>query len=266
MSEAIRLFVGADGTNCDLESQMVLEYSVRKYASRAVDIVWMQQAESGPWSGWKCDRGRTPFSNFRWSVPSVCGYQGKAIYCDSDFVFLADIAELWDQPVPKVCLVRKTTGKLSTSCMLFDCQKAKGHVPDLAELRKMPDAHGTVLGHFRSHKELVSAFSGNWDCYELCKDRKGSVKIDDPNIKAIHYTRISSQLHLKYALPRLKKEGRAHWYTGEVLPHARPEAQALFDALYADALSAGYSVEQYRVKPFADAKRRAFVYSSENKR
>lgn len=125
----IRLFVGADGGNCDLESQAVLEWSVRKHASEPVEIVWMQQAATGPWSGWKCGSGRTPFSHFRWSLPSVCGYQGKAIYTDSDFVFMADIAELWNQDVPGVFLSKQPKKHLGkTCCLVFDCAHASGHV------------------------------------------------------------------------------------------------------------------------------------------
>lgn len=256
MSEPIRLFVGADGTNCDLESQMVLEYSVRKHATEEVSITWMQQAADGPWSGWKCASGRTPFSHFRWSLPSVCGYQGKAIYTDSDFVFLADIAELWNQDVPGVLLSKqpkKHIGK--TCCLLFDCARAKGHVPDLKSLRKMAEPQGEMTKYFRAHPELSSGFDGNWNALD-----GDGLAIGDPRMKAIHYTRMEHQFQLKYAIPRLKAEGRTHWYAGPVFQHPRPDLQALFDTLYAEALAAGYSVEQYRVDPFDGATRKAFTY------
>lgn len=258
----IRLFVGADGTNGDLESQAVLEYTVRKHASLPVDIVWMQQQAKGPWSGWQCGSGRTPFTHFRWAIPSVCGYDGRAIYTDSDFLFLADIAELWRQPIPEVGLVRNPKGKLSTSCILFDCAKAKGHVPDLDTLKKMPDAHSTVLSYFRAHLGLLTAFEGNWDCADFEKDVKQKGNLSDPRIKAIHYTRMEQQLHLKHALKRLKAEGRRHWYTGEVFAHPRQDLQALFDALLEDAIAHGYPPERYRVDPFGGSQRKDFAYSS----
>lgn len=257
MGEMIRLFIGVGGNNEDLEAQAVLEYTARRYTTRDLEIVWMQQAASGPWSGWACATGRTPFTHFRWSIPSVCGYKGRAIYTDVDFFFRADLGTLWDQQIPKgkVGLVRNATGKLSTSCILFDCAAAKGHVPDVEVLRQKPDAHGVMLQYFRERPHLLAATSGNWDCADL----KG-YDLNDPDVKAVHYTRIETQLHLRHAIPRLAREGGKHWYTGEVFEHPRPELQALFDALLIEADRAGFGVDRYRVKGFDAATRKDFAY------
>lgn len=258
MAETIRLFVGADGTNADLESQAVLEWSVRKHASQPVEITWMRQAAKGPWSGWRMDSARTPFTHFRWGIPAVCGFAGKAIYTDSDFWFQADIAELWNQDVPNVLALKRTDGKLKTCCILFDCAKANGHIHDLAMLKTMPNVNDSMLVYFREHRELLSAFDGNWNCI----DGESYDTLDDERIKAIHYSRIETQPHLKHAIPRLKAEGRTHWYTGEVHPHARADIQTRFDALLAEATANGYGINRYRVTPFERATRRNFAYST----
>lgn len=257
MSDTIRLFVGTSARNEDLEAEMVLEYSARKHCSVPLAITWMRQAKSGPWSGWlSATRGRTPFTAYRWGIPAVCNYEGKAIYTDVDFFFLGDLAELWEQNVPPhVGLVRNATGKLSTSCILFDCAKAKGHVPPIENLRLMRDAHDTMLQYFRGHQGLLGPFVGNWDCADLSGKQLG-----DPDVKAVHFTRIETQLHLKHAIPRLKREGGRHWYTGEVRQHDRQDLQAFYDALLAEALANGYTLDTYRVKPFEAATRRDFAY------
>lgn len=258
MSEPIRLFIGCDGTNCDLESQMVAEYSARKFCSLPLEITWMMQAASGPYAGWKCGSGRTPFTHFRWSLPGMCGFQGKAIYTDVDFAFLADLADLWNQPVPNVFLAKvgkKGLGK--TCCLLFDCAHADGHVPDLPVLRKMADPQGTMMQYFRERPQLVGGFEGDWNAIDV----KGYDDITDPRIKAIHYSRIEHQPSFPYAQKRLQAEGKAHWYTGPTGPHPRPELIALFDQLYHDALAAGYTLDQYRVENFAGATRRNFTYT-----
>lgn len=254
MSDPIRLFVGCSAGNEDLEAQAVLEYTARKHCTLPLDIVWMHQA-AAPWSGWKCGTGRTPFTHFRWSIPAVCNYEGRAIYSDVDFLFVGDLAEVWRQKIHNVGLVRNPKGKLTTSFIVFDCAHAKGHVPPLDKLRAMDDAHGTVLAYFRAHPELLAATHGNWDCPDLA-----GTTLDDPDLRAVHFTRIETQLHLKHAVPRLGKEGRSHWYAGPIGAHPRPELQALFDQLLKDAIAAGYPPERYRLASARPVERRDFKY------
>lgn len=253
MTETIRLFVGTSANGDDYEAEAVLEHSARGHCSLPLDIVWMRQGVK-PWKGWACETGRTPFTHFRWSIPSVCNYEGRAIYTDVDFLFCADLAELWRQDIPGVGLVRNPTGKVSTSCILFDCAKAKGHVPPVETLKRLPDAHGAVLNYFRAHTHLLAATEGNWDCGDL-----RGYDLDDPLVKAVHYTRIETQLHLKHAAPRLAALGRSHWYTGETFPHSRPELQAVFDQLLVAAVAAGYTEDRYGYQDVAIA-RKDFTY------
>ena len=39
--DTIKVFVGCDPNNCDLEQMMVLDYSIHKHTSVPVEIVWM---------------------------------------------------------------------------------------------------------------------------------------------------------------------------------------------------------------------------------
>ena len=43
--------------------------------------------------------GHTPFSFARFAPPALCGFVGRAIYCESDMLALGDIAELWEYPL-----------------------------------------------------------------------------------------------------------------------------------------------------------------------
>ncbi len=258
MSDPIRLFVGADGGDSDLESLMVLEYSVRKHASQPVEITWMRQAKEGPYSGWKVNSGRTPFTHFRWSIPAMCNYEGRGIYCDSDFIFMADIAELWNQPIPNTFLAKVgKKGLHKTCCMMFDCAKAAGVVPWLHVLKEMADPQGTMMKFFTDCPHYYAGFSGDWNAIDL----KGYDDISDPNIKAIHYSRMEMQPHLlKYAIPRLHAQGKKHWYEpAPIFQHPRPDLQALFDTLYAEALAVGYTLDQYRAD--GPSSRKGFAYT-----
>lgn len=174
---------------------------------------------------------------------------------------MADIAELWHQPIPNVLLSKQPKGKLGkTCCLLFDNEKAKGHVPDLDTLRTMPDPQGALSKYFEGHPELSSGFEGDWNCI----DGGDYTSLSDPRLKAIHYSRMSHQLHLKHAIPRLRAEGRSHWYTGEVTEHPRKDLQQLFDDLLVEAIANGFPPERYRVEQY-DISRKAFAYDRPTK-
>jgi hypothetical protein len=259
MSGPIRWFIGTSANGEDLEAEMVLVYSAHKHCSLPLEITFMRQAAKGPYAGWRSSRrGRTPFTSFRWSPPAMCGYEGRAIYTDVDYLVMADLAELWTQDMHGAAiLLNRTTGKLQTSTMLFDCAACKGLVPGLETLKQKHDANDEIVVWFRNHRQYLGAFEGDWNCV----DGAGYRDVRDPRIKAHHFSRIESQLHLKYAVSRLATEGKTHWYTGERREHPRADLVALFDALYAEAQASGYSIDQFRVDGFTGATRRNFTYS-----
>lgn len=256
ISEPIRLFV-ACAAGADAESQAVLEHTARSLTSRPLEIVWMFQAKKGFWSGWNTGSWRTPFTGFRWGIPAACGYEGRAIYTDSDFIFRADLAELWDQPIPGGLLIRRPDGKLASSAMLFDCARMQAHLPAIDKLKAIPDQDKQVRNYLQEHRDVMAAFAGDWNCTDL----KGYESIDDPRIKAIHYSRMETQPHLRHAIKRLAAEGKTHWYTGDVGPHWRPDLIALFDQLLEEAVAAGYTMDRYQADA-APLQRRDFTYST----
>lgn len=263
MSDTIRLFIGSSPNGEDYEADAVAEWSARKYASLPIEITWMRQAKTGPYAGWKCGSGITPFSHFRWSPPAMCGFEGRAIYTDADFIFRADLAELWRMPITGVIRTKRDkdsdTGKLRTGCILFDCAKAKGHVPTLDALKAMDDPHGTVEGYFKANQtRLVEGYDcGEWNVRD--PDAKTMVA---PTTKAIHFTRIESQLHLPHAAARLKAEGKAHWYRGPVFPHPNADLQHLFNTLLVEAQAAGLTFESFGYGSDVTIARRDFQYKT----
>lgn len=98
--------------------------------------------ETGIYTREKDDKASTPFSLTRFLVPALNGYQGWAIYCDSDFIFLDDITHLVAlkddtkavqvvmHPVYEPKTTQKMDGKQNhsypmknwSSLMLFNCE------------------------------------------------------------------------------------------------------------------------------------------------
>lgn len=253
----IRLFVGVAANGEDAESQSVLEYTLHKHASEPVELVWMMLSRDRAsfWSGWNSSSWHTPFSSFRWGIPAYCGFEGRAIYTDSDVIFCADIAELWNQPIPEpaFALVRGGEGKLRTCVILMDCARARQHIPPLRVLKGQENAHGSMTKYLKENRHLLGEFEGQWNCIDLKRTELG-----DPTLKLIHYSQMAHQPHLKFAKPRLAKQGRAHWYKGQTGPHWRPELETYFDTLLSEAIAAGYPPEKYEpLKPYGEYRKRS---------
>jgi len=244
----IRIFVGCAANWEDAESQAVLEYTLRKHASEPLEITWMKLSrdpESPFFSdiaggGWNTSQWPTPFSGLRWAVPELCDFEGRAIYVDSDFIFLADVAELWRQAfMPGKAIIAKTHGRLCLS--MWDCARAKKFIPPLSALRPLRSNHQDMQTRIRQNAQLVQVFKNEWNCL----DGEGYADLNNPEIKAIHYTSMSHQPHLPRAVARLKEHGVGHWFDGEVRRHWRDDICELFDKLLNEAISAGYSPERY---------------------
>lgn len=244
----VRVFVGTAANHEDVESQAVLEYTLRSRSSLPVDITWMKQSHvDGVWftgpGGWDTSRWTTPFSGFRWVIPAICKYEGRAIYMDSDVIVRADIAELWQTPMqPGKCVVAKGGSSAWRFCVsLWDCERAAPHLLPLEKLLEA-GAHREMTLRFRNAPWLQPfAPDQNWNCLDL----ESYASIDDPRIKAIHYTAISTQPHLRWAIPRLERQGLKHWFEGTVKTHHRADLIRLFDSEFMAATKAGYPIEHY---------------------
>jgi hypothetical protein len=244
--ETIRIFVGCSANGEDAEAQAMLEYTLRHYASQPIDITWMMLSRdpASPWYsdpgrhvGWNTIQWATPFSVFRWAIPHVCQFEGRAIYMDVDMIARADIGQLWRQPIPKALLWKDP----KNSCvMLFDCAKMKGVLPPFEDMRRKQGGYSVYRdNHARPNATI---FDGNWNCL----DGENYASLLDPDIKVIHFTEVSTQPHFKFALPRLQREGKQHWNRQtKFIPHRRIDVEPLVDRIWKEAQTAGYTVAKY---------------------
>lgn len=252
----IKIFVGCDPNNCDLEQMMVLDYSVRKHTQHSVEIHWMQLSHDpdSPWytdqqtgKGWHTENWATPFSGFRWAIPDACQYKGRAIYMDADVIVLCDIAELWQHPMNDHAIVvakgGKSTARLCTC--VWDCAKAKAYLPSITELRQDPHSHQKMMKVIKDQPQLVQPYS---DSYNNIDGEDMPIE----QIKILHYSDMGTQFSHQYALPRLEAEGQKHWFDGQILPHPRADLIQLFDQYYHEALEAGYKPSNYMIEPFGE--------------
>jgi hypothetical protein len=246
VAAVIRIFVGTPANNEDLESQSVLEWSIRKRASEPVDITWMKASNDprSTWHGWLMRNWATPFSAFRWSIPEHCGFEGRAIYLDIDMIVLADIAELWHHPMSdnQVCIAKNPS---TFCCTLWDCARAQKYLPRVAQLKSEYGLYARVKRNFPVG--TVGQFAnGNWNCL----DGEQYANLHDPDLKILHCTSIPTQPQLRHALPRLRAAGGQHWSRHVPQPHPRKDVVELFDAMLDEAIANGYPPEKYQATPF----------------
>lgn len=256
MEDLVRIFVGTPANNEDLESQSVLEWSLRKHASQPLEITWMKLSKD-PASFWYSDpragkgwvtRGwATPFSAFRWGVPAFCEFKGRAIYLDIDMIVQEDIAKLWHAPFNSGSFVIAKNDS-TFCCSLFDCERAKKALPPIERIKGEYALYARLRREFRAGQVQPFPFSQNWNVL----DGEHYHSLDDPEVKIIHCTSIPTQPQLKYALPRLKARGLEHWYKQPTRPHWRKDIIKMFDAYLEEAIAMGYPPDKYEAPVFGD--------------
>lgn len=89
----------------------VCEFSLRQNASQKISIVPLKQSElrqNGIYSRPSDELASTEFSLTRFLVPALNQYQGWAVFCDCDFLWLDDVVKLFEQTDPRyACMVVK---------------------------------------------------------------------------------------------------------------------------------------------------------------
>ena len=202
-----KIFVGYDRS--EHNAYVVCRKSILRHASIPVEIIPLRQEvlrDVGLYRRISGPKQSNEFTYSRFLGPALCGYRGEALFVDSDFLFLADVAELFAlyDPLYAVQCVRhehhppeqeKMGGAVQTqygrknwtSLMLFNCAH-----PDVAR-NLTPLAVSTKPGLWLLGLEWAKdIFIGtlpsewNWLCGHSSMDLKP---------KAVHFTRGLPSLH-----------------------------------------------------------------------
>lgn len=190
----VRLFVGYDADEALAYS--VFSFSVQRRASIPVAITPVMRSQLAFHNRARGPLESTDFSITRFLVPYLCGYQGWAIFADSDMLCRADIARLWGRrearyavsvvkhhqfdPRPTKFLGRAQTPyarKNWSSLMLFNCAMARALTPEYVNT-----ASGLDLHQFRwVLDEQIGALPADWNHLVGCG-------MANPEAKIVHYT------------------------------------------------------------------------------
>ena len=198
----MKVFVGYD-TREDIAYQ-VCKHSLEA-RNKNVEVRALKQNELRD-QGWytrPIDKlASTEFTFTRFLVPELCNFDGWALFCDSDIIFIEDIKELFDQANDKYAVMCaqhdytpkegiKMDGQTQTvyprknwsSVVLFNCGHPSNKKLDL-NLVNNPEITGAYLHRFSWLDDSeIGQISHEWnwltDWYEEGKDGTP---------KALHYT------------------------------------------------------------------------------
>lgn len=95
MDGPLRVFIGWDAR--EREAFQVARFSLERRASIPIDVIAIDQSElrtRGLYWRERDPLASTEFTYSRFLTPALAGHGGWALYCDCDFLWLADVAEL----------------------------------------------------------------------------------------------------------------------------------------------------------------------------
>jgi hypothetical protein len=122
VESAIRVFVGASPS--EVLPLRVLEHSIRSHTDLPVEMSFMADLEH-PLPRDEANQPGTKFSFYRFMIPALAGYRGKALYLDSDMVVFKDMRDLWEIPFDGAQVLTVVTPEgvptKNHSVLLIDC-------------------------------------------------------------------------------------------------------------------------------------------------
>jgi hypothetical protein len=199
--ERVRVFIGSG--EASLLERRTAVYSLRKHTERDLDIyvfngthnaVELNDGEPfpAPMSLRVKYRNVTEFSLYRYLIPELCGYEGRAIYIDSDTICLTDIGELFDAPMGGAHFLAKSEayngGLWGLSVMLFDCGACRFDLEAVVDeidagLYTMNDFACMSPEFLARHPYRIGELDPRWNSFDHA----------DAGTKLIHYTNLYTQ-------------------------------------------------------------------------
>ncbi len=229
MQPTVNLFIGSGGKHDEKAAKIYL-YSLFKNTTRKINITWLSPETMD--KDWNKSSWGTPFTCYRYAIPHLMNYKGKALYTDVDMVNFRDIGHLFDTSLNGKAFgmvwdalqdngqrgrdLGYPRGFWCDSVLLIDCEKAKDFVDPIEEMKKWKGASYKwrvmeKLGspHKEKTMELVEQLDARWNSFDgtnpSVKPLDGSTdwtkkeQFDLDMIWQLHLTALSYQpWHPKY--------------------------------------------------------------------
>jgi lipopolysaccharide biosynthesis glycosyltransferase len=198
----LKVFVGYD-TREDVAWQVCKHSLISRNNTVDVQPLKLKELREKGWYKREIDKlGSTEFTFSRFLIPELCNFNGWALFCDCDIIFLEDVKKLFDMADDKYAVMVakhdyapkegiKMDGQTQTvyprknwsSVMLFNCGHPSNKMLD-SELINDPETTGKYLHRFSWLKdEEVGEIGHEWNWLVGWYNEPS-----DGTPKAIHYT------------------------------------------------------------------------------
>jgi len=176
----------------------------------------------------------TEFSNYRFLVPQLCGYAGRAIYLDSDMICLGDVGELFRTPMDEADFMAKpfstaaSDQRWALSVTLFECSHCRFDLDTYVDevcrgLYTYNDLHQMTPKFLARHPFRVGRLSEQWNMFDRV----------EADTRLVHF----SNLHTQPWRVRAHRFGSL-WFR---YFHEAQEAGLVTDADIEKAIRRGYA-------------------------
>lgn len=153
---------------------------------------WNAQRDPGqawPKRGWGTD-----FASFRFAVPELMNFRGRAVYMDADMLVLGDVAEFLDMPLERGyrCISMKRTDVSLIDCAWF---KDRKEWPSIARMKPCGAGVGDYCGLLHKIKGLAPTLDLRWN---TCDSMEVTADPGLQDAKLLHYTTVPTQPYHPY--------------------------------------------------------------------
>lgn len=170
-------------------------------SSDGVGDSWNIGREAGtawPKKGWGTD-----FSAFRFAIPELHGFYGRAIYMDADMLVLGDVAELLTIPLPRpwVCCHPSMT-----DVSVIECNEFR-NVEQWPSISKMKQSGWRVFEYCKLLMKLglvSDSLPWDWNCRDSSSQWTASTRL-------LHFTAVPWQPYKPYPTVRYQDHPKLSW-------------------------------------------------------
>jgi hypothetical protein len=204
--EPMRIYCGTDPSQ-DVATR-VLEFTFRKHASGPIEFVPMRELTI-PLPKDESNRPRTAFSFFRFCIPELDGFRGRALYVDADMQVFADVAELWRIPFGEQKVLCTFQAEAPAhwrshsffrpgrqySVMLLDCARLDWRIADIVRRLDAGEFGYQQLLHeccLVKPDEIADRIPAGWNHLDHFEAATGEQQAAGAT-RLVHYTVVSTQ-------------------------------------------------------------------------